>query len=147
MSKKIVFSTYIKDFKVEEYFPDVESKIENNKLVVQTNLLESEISKLNKSQIDLSKDCVILFISRKEDMKELTLRDLYNLMIKNHEETNKKIEETNKKIDDVRTELKSDIEETNKKIDNVRSELKSDINEINNRLDIHENALKKAHLL
>ncbi len=55
-------------------------------------------------------------------MKELTLRDLYNLMIKNHEETNKKI-------------------------DNVRSELKSDINEINKRLDTHENALKKANLI
>ena len=129
MSKKIAFSTYIKDFKVEEYFPDVESKIENNKLVVQTNLLESEISKLNKSQIDLSKDCVILFISRKEDMKELTLRDLYNLMIKNHEETNKK-------IDNVRTELKSDINEINGRLDKIEK-----------RLDIHENALKNGGLL
>lgn len=51
-------------------------------------------------------------------MKELTLRDLYNLMIKNHEEINKKYDE-----------------------------LKSDVIEIKERLDVHETALKKAGLL
>ena len=151
MKKKISFYSYLKDVSVKEYYTNIEKEIRKDGILFK--LPPDELLQIKNSDLDHD----IISYKRKEDMKELTLGDLFNLMVKNQEETNKKFEEINKKFDEVNKwinetnkkidETNQKVDETNQKVDDLRTELKSDIDKINKRLDIHEKSLKKANLL